>query len=182
MGGERHIINCCVINSEMESLARCSGVTRGVCTPQLWSCKYPRTHCNGVLDLVLSDCSVRDALHPWQTPSNLLRLRSTLASMVTPSLTPAGRQCSTPLQVLTQPYHIWLLWTCPSPLLDCATGDSALLIFLFPELSTGSGQNNKDRLKQEMERTFPITVHLKKKKSSLIPGPKQVLPLFKLIS
>lgn len=102
-------MNCCVINSEMEALARCSGGTRRVCSRQPQSCRYPRTRHSGVRYLVLSVCSVWDALRLWQTPSNPLRRRSTLASVVMSALTPAGRQCCTPPQVLTQPSHIWPL-------------------------------------------------------------------------
>lgn len=84
-------------------------------------------------------------LHPWPTPAHLLRLRSEFASLVRSPLT-AGRGPCTLLAAHPALSH----WAFSSYASVSTTGlggsedrDCALLIFVSPGLSTGSGQNNK---------------------------------------
>lgn len=166
----------------MEASAKCSGGTRRVCSPQPGSCRYLRTGHSGVLYLILFVCFVWDALRPWQMPSNPLRWRSTLASVVTSTLPPGGRQCCTPPQVLTQPSHIWPLsvGVSISTTGRCCWGQWLADCSCSQGWAQGLGRITKVDWSKKWKEHFQLLFIWKK--CSLIPGPEQVLPLFKRIS
>lgn len=159
----RKKLECCAVNSEMEDLTSYSGGSKErvlTSAQQVSRDLPPWSSWPGHV------CSVWDALHLWQTSTHLLRLRSKSTSLEKSCLTPVGRQlCTSLVGAHTALSHCAVISVCiclHAGLGGSENRDCGLRIFMFPGLSVGSGQNNKGRLKQVMERAFTATVHLKK--------------------
>lgn len=151
--------DCCVITSEMEGWTRhgCGMWGRGSSQRSRYS---GTSRCREVPYPVFS---VWSASLANSCSSFKAEIRVGLCGEISLTLQAEGPAHSS---LLTQPCHTGLLVPYASVSTTGLGGsedrDCALLIFMSPGLSTGSGQNNKGWLKQVMQRIFPATVYLKK--------------------